>query len=107
MGESRIRQQSVPLPEGRSGKYLTGGVTNATLPKGLTVEELALPQALELLAARAALGPSKKAGRKKFAKKATKKAAKSAAAPKKAADRAAKATKAAPRKKPPSERTAL
>lgn len=92
--ESPITKQKVQLLEGRYGMYLTDGVTNATVPKDVPADQLTLPLALELLAARAALGPpKKKAGRgrkaapaaaakkstpaKKAAKKSRKKAAKS------------------------------
>jgi DNA topoisomerase-1 len=88
--ESPITGEKIKLLEGRYGLYLADGVTNASLPKGLTAEELTMPQALELLAERAAKGPPpKKAGRKK------------AAAPKAkpANGKPAEAKKAAPKKK--------
>ena len=56
----RPSRAAIQLLEGRYGLYLTDGVTNASLPKGLTPEALTIEQALELLAARAALGPPKK-----------------------------------------------
>ena len=46
--------------EGRYGLYLNDGVTNASLPKGVAPDSVTKEQALELLAARAALGPPKK-----------------------------------------------
>jgi DNA topoisomerase-1 len=64
--------------------YVTDGTTNATLPKDVQPEELTQAQALELLAARAAQGPSKSAGRK--ARRAAPKRAKG--------EKPAKATKA-------------
>jgi len=70
---------------GRYGPYVTDGTTNASLPQGAEPEALTMEQAVELMDARAAKGPSK--GRRRAAKP---KAAK-AAAPKKA--------KAAPKKK--------
>jgi DNA topoisomerase-1 len=85
---SPITGQPVHLLEGRYGAYLTDGTTNASLPKGSNAEALTLGEALELLAARAALGPSdkkKKAAPKK--KAATKKSAtKKKASKKKASD---------------------
>lgn len=63
---------------GRYGPYVTDGDTNASLPKGMDPEQLALDQALELLAARAASGKGKKKASKKAAKKASKKVAKKA-----------------------------
>ena len=75
--ESPITKQKVQLLEGRYGLYLTDGETNASLPKGMAPEAVTQQQALELLAARAALGPSKKSSRRKSAR--PKPAAKSAA----------------------------
>ncbi len=63
--ESPVTGQKIQLLEGRYGLYLNDGVTNASLPKGLAPDSLDKPQALELLAARAALGPPKKSPRRK------------------------------------------
>ena len=63
---SPITGEKVQLLDGRYGPYVTDGTTNASLPKGTAVEELTFNEALDLLAARAALGPPKK---KKAAKK--------------------------------------
>ncbi len=60
LGESPATKQKIELFEGRYGLYLSDGETNASLPKGAVVDELTQEQALELLAARAAMGPSKK-----------------------------------------------
>ena len=70
-GQSPVTDEPVRLLDGRYGAYVTDGTTNATLPKGTTVDELTLKQALELLAERAARGPTKKkkAAKKKTAKK--------------------------------------
>jgi DNA topoisomerase-1 len=83
--ESPITKQKVNILEGRYGLYATDGETNASLPKGTSVESLTFAEVLELLAARAAMGPpaKKKAGRKRPA--ATKKAATTKAATPKAA----------------------
>ncbi|MEX0978807.1 MAG: topoisomerase C-terminal repeat-containing protein, partial [Pirellulales bacterium] len=75
--ESPITKQKVQLLDGRYGPYLTDGTTNASLPKGLSPDGLTQEQALEFLAARAALGPSKKSSRRKSAR--PKPAAKAAA----------------------------
>src|SRR5262245_7364986 len=72
---SPVTGEKVQLLDGRYGPYVTDGTTNASVPKGTSVEELTFNEALDLLAARAAAGPPKK---KKAAKKATKKAAKTA-----------------------------
>ncbi len=75
---SPVTNQKVQLLDGRYGPYVTDGETNASLPKGTAIEELTFQEALDLLAARAAAGPSKR-------KSAKKKGAKTSAAPKKAA----------------------
>ena len=51
--ESPVTGNKVQLLDGRYGPYLTDGETNASLPKGASVEELTFAEALELLAARA------------------------------------------------------
>jgi DNA topoisomerase-1 len=78
--ESPVTKQKVQLLEGRYGLYLTDGETNASLPKGADPESLTLPQALELLAARAALGPPAKKGARRKASGARSKAKKAPAA---------------------------
>jgi DNA topoisomerase-1 len=69
---SPVTGQKVQLLDGRYGPYVTDGTTNASLPKGTAVEELTFNEALDLLAARAAAGPST---RKAPKRKATAKAA--------------------------------
>jgi DNA topoisomerase-1 len=72
--------EAVSIKSGRYGPYVTDGTVNASLPQGAEPESLTMEQAVELLDARAAKGPSK--GRKRAAKpKAEPK--KKAAAPKK------------------------
>ena len=95
---SPITEQPVKLLEGRFGPYVTDGTTNASLPRGADPEGLTFEAALDLLAERAAKGPTKK---KKAAKKtATKKTAKkSATAKKKTAKSATKTAKKAVAKK--------
>jgi DNA topoisomerase I len=66
---SPVTSVQVQLLDGRYGPYLTDGETNASLPKGTSVEELTFAEALDLLAARAALGPSKKKRAKSAAPK--------------------------------------
>jgi DNA topoisomerase-1 len=98
LGVSPVTKQKMVVLEGRYGMYVSDGVGNASLPKGLTLDELTVEQALNLLAERAAKGPSPKARRKR--------AFKTTAAPKKAAKtaKAAKAPKAA--KKAPTKKKA-
>jgi DNA topoisomerase-1 len=76
---SPVTQQPVQLLDGRYGPYVTDGVTNASLPKAMAPSEVTLEKALDLLAARAALGPSKKTARRTARKAAYRKAPKKAA----------------------------
>lgn len=92
---SPVTGQPIKVLEGRYGTYISDGVTNATLPKDLTPEQLTFPQAITLLEERAAMGPPKKRGR----------GAKKAAAPKKAAE--PKAPKAAKKKNAPKKKAAV
>jgi DNA topoisomerase-1 len=85
--ESPVTKQPIQLWQGRYGPYVSDGTTNASLPRGASVEEVTFEQALQLLAERAALGPSKKAGRRSraAARAPSKKAPAKKAAPKRAA----------------------
>ena len=58
---------AIRLFDGRYGPYLTDGVVNATVPKGVSFESITLESALELLAEKAAKGPAKRpsGGRRK------------------------------------------
>ena len=88
----------VNVMEGRYGPYVKHRKTNATLPRGVEPADVALEQALELIAAKEKKPPRKKAAKKKAAKKkTTKKATKKTATKKKAATKktAKKATKKA------------
>jgi len=60
------------VKEGRFGPYITDGVTNITVPRSTSVEELTREQAVELLAEKRAKGPVKRkpAARKAPARKA-------------------------------------
>ncbi len=71
---SPITDQPVKLLDGRYGPYVTDGTTNASLPKGVSPEDVTFGHALQLLAERAAKGPSRKT--KKKAKKTAKKKSK-------------------------------
>jgi DNA topoisomerase I len=61
---SPATKQPIQLFDGRYGLYVTDGETNASLPKGESADTLTHEQAVALLAARAAMGPSKKAARR-------------------------------------------
>ncbi len=86
--KSPITDGEVKILDGRFGPYVTDGETNASLRKGMDAKEMTFEAALDLLAERAAKGPSKrkkKATKKKAAKKTTtkKKATKKKATKKK------------------------
>ena len=99
LGVHPADDKPIEVCDGRYGAYVRHGKINATLPKELTVDAVTLPQALELLAARAAKAKPTRSAQAASAKPAAKKtpAAKKAAAPKAAAKPAAKKT-ATPRK---------
>ncbi|HUY36363.1 MAG TPA: type I DNA topoisomerase [Pirellulales bacterium] len=90
--ESPLTKQPIQLMQGRYGPYVSDGTTNASLPKGTSIEDLSFDQAVSLLAERAALGPSKKPTRRGRGSAPIKKAAPKSAAQKKPATKK-KATK--------------
>ena len=92
--------QPITAQGGRYGPYVKHGRNNASLPKGVTIEEVTLEQAVELLAARAAKkAAGKKASKKTAAKKtASKKAKAKKSASKKTASKKAGAKKSAAKK---------
>ena len=95
--------KAIKIKDGRFGAYVTDGITNATIPKAETVEEVDFDRAVQLLADKRAKGPAvKKAPAKKAPAKKT--AVKKAPA-KKAAVRKAPARKSAVKKPTPSGAT--
>jgi len=69
-------EKPIRIRDGRFGPYVTDGVTNATIPRGETVEAIDFDRAVQLLADKRAKGPAKP--------KTTRAAAKRPAAKKKA-----------------------
>lgn len=102
---SPVTGQPVRLLEGRYGPYVTDGQTNASLPRGSSLEEVTFEYALDLLKSRAEKGPARRTARRKTGPKwGTKKktAAKKTSAKKTVKKKAAKQTtsrKKAARKK--------
>ena len=79
----------IRIKDGRFGAYVTDGVTNATIPRGETVEEIDFDRAVQLLADKRAKGPAKPKAAAKRKPAAKKPAAKKTAAKKPAAKKAA------------------
>ena len=99
-----VSGKPIKVKDGRFGPYVTDGETNATIPRGDSVEDITFERATELLAIKRAKGPAKKKApaKKAAAKKpAAKKTAAKAGAAKKAVDpaRSAAAKKAAETRK--------
>jgi DNA topoisomerase I len=59
LGEHPDGGGKITVRDGKYGPYVNHGKVNATLPKDMKPEEVTVEQALELIAARAARGPSK------------------------------------------------
>lgn len=68
-GELEGAAGPVRVMPGRFGPYVTDGSVNATIPKSISPEAITPEQALELIRAKAAQGPSKKRSFRKKAKK--------------------------------------
>ena len=92
LGEDPASGKPVVVKAGRYGPYVTDGETNATLPRELTSDAVTLDDALPLLAARRAAGPSKKTARGRAP-------ARTAAAKKAPAKKPAKAARKKPARK--------
>jgi DNA topoisomerase-1 len=97
LGDDPETGKPVVLKAGRYGNYVTDGETNATLPREQSAESLTLEEALQLLVARRAAGPSKP--KRGAARTRTASAAKAPAKRAAAKPAAAKAKKAAPAKR--------
>ncbi|MCU1513285.1 MAG: topA [Microbacteriaceae bacterium] len=59
----------IRIKDGRFGVYVTDGITNATIPRGETIEEIDFERAVQMLADKRAKGPGKKPAAKKPAAK--------------------------------------
>ncbi|WP_045730466.1 type I DNA topoisomerase [Pseudarthrobacter chlorophenolicus] len=69
-GPDPVSEKNIVVKEGRFGPYITDGITNITVPRATSLEELTREQAVELLAEKRAKGPVKRtATRKAPAKK--------------------------------------
>ncbi|MFP3464340.1 type I DNA topoisomerase [Leifsonia sp. SIMBA_070] len=88
-----VSGKPIRIKDGRFGAYVTDGETNATIPRGETVDEVDFARAVQLLADKRAKGPAKKPAAKKPPAK--KPAAKKPAAKKPATTRTTAAKKTA------------
>ena len=59
-GPDPVSEKNIVVKEGRFGPYITDGVTNITVPRATSLEELTREQAIELLAEKRAKGPVKR-----------------------------------------------
>jgi DNA topoisomerase-1 len=64
LGQDPASGRSIVVKEGRFGRYVTDGETNASLRGGESVESLTLDRAVELLAERRARGPAARPARR-------------------------------------------
>lgn len=60
LGDDPQSGRPIQVKDGRFGLYVTDGITNRTLPKGVTAQSLTHQEAVELLAAKRAAGPAPK-----------------------------------------------
>ncbi len=101
---SPVTEAEVKILDGRFGPYVTDGETNASLRKGMDPASMSFEQALDLLAERAAKGPTKKK-KKSAKKKATAKKATTKKTTKKKATKKKQATKQAKKKGVPGKKS--
>ncbi|MFJ6418127.1 type I DNA topoisomerase [Paeniglutamicibacter sp. NPDC091659] len=59
-GPDPVSEKNIVVKEGRFGAYITDGITNITIPRDTTLEELTRERAIELLADKRAKGPVKR-----------------------------------------------
>jgi DNA topoisomerase-1 len=66
-----VSGKPIRIKDGRFGVYVTDGTTNATIPRGETIDEIDFERAVQLLADKRAKGPAKKPVAKKAPAKKT------------------------------------
>ena len=74
-GPDPVSEKNIVVKEGRFGPYITDGVTNITVPRSTSVEELTRERAVELLAEKRAKGPVKRTARSTTSRSTAKKPA--------------------------------
>jgi DNA topoisomerase-1 len=70
-----VSEKPIKVKDGRFGPYVTDGTTNATIPRGETVEELTFERAVELLQIKRDKGPAAPRAKRGAAKTPAKKSA--------------------------------
>lgn len=55
-----VSQKAIKIKDGRFGPYVTDGTTNATIPRGESIEEIDHARAVQMLADKRAKGPAKR-----------------------------------------------
>ncbi len=65
LGKHPVSGVDLKILDGRYGPYVTDGELNASIPKGIALEEVTIDQAVELLEARANAAPRKRTRKKK------------------------------------------
>ncbi len=55
-----VSQKPIKIKDGRFGPYVTDGTTNATIPRGETIDEIDHARAVQMLADKRAKGPAKR-----------------------------------------------
>ncbi|MFT2817023.1 type I DNA topoisomerase [Leifsonia sp. A12D58] len=92
--------KAIKIKDGRFGAYVTDGVTNATIPKSESIEDIDFDRAVQILADKRAKGPAKPRAKAPAKKAAAKKPAAKKAPAKKATTAKAPAKRAAVVKTP-------
>ncbi|MFD1715493.1 type I DNA topoisomerase [Amnibacterium flavum] len=88
-----VSGKPIRIKDGRFGAYVTDGVTNATISRGESIDEIDFDRAVQMLADKRAKGPAPKRGAAAKAKPAAKKPAAAAKKPAAAAKKPAAAAK--------------
>ncbi|MBT3250663.1 MAG: type I DNA topoisomerase [Candidatus Marinimicrobia bacterium] len=65
LGTDPATKTNIELKDGRYGAYVTDGKINATIPKSLSVDDVTLEQAIEMIKVKKAKGPAKHRFKKK------------------------------------------
>ncbi len=101
-----VSGKPIKVKDGRFGPYVTDGVTNVTIPKGETPDDITFERAVEMLAIKRAKGPAKRPARAAAKKAPAKKPAAKKPAAKSASGTTAKTGTASTASKSTASKTA-